>query len=87
MILDAQFWMMVFAGLTLIGVILSHVHQRLVNQKLMNNHLHHVDLDLQELKKEIKSLKDNDKLTDDKISQIQSDVSYLVGYYKGKDKK
>jgi len=84
---DPQTWMMVFAGATLIGVILSHIHQRLTNQKIMGNHLHHVDIDLKEVKQKIDKLETNDTKMTEKISAIQSDISFLVGYHKGKDSK
>lgn len=63
-----QDWKFYLFVVTIIGIAINWVS----NYKIMNNHLHHLSLDLKEIKE-----KQDDQ--GEKISNIQSEIAFIKG--------
>lgn len=48
--IDYKFWGFITSLVTLAGVILTAILNKLANDKIMNNHLHHLAIDVKDIK-------------------------------------
>jgi outer membrane murein-binding lipoprotein Lpp len=48
--IDYKFWGFVISVITLAGVILTAILNKLANDKMLNNHLHHIANDVKDIK-------------------------------------
>lgn len=70
--IDYKFWGFIISVITLAGVILTAILNKLANDKMMNNHLHHIALD-------VKDIKTTQTLHGSSIKNLELDMATLKG--------
>jgi len=69
---DYKFWGFVISVFTFVGVVLSTILNKLANDKMMNNHLHHIAID-------VKDIKTTQAIHGTSIKNLELDVANVKG--------